>query len=193
MYSYNPLFFHILRILIWRTTCHTLLLLCNVIMNYKHLGCIMDTLHYQDKHNSLCILPKATQAVTLNLRAACLTRPTDVEQKHALALPLKSRNFTRILHKCYMAQMHYNKQSVKPAAICLVSLFCLEFHAYKCALSTRRLLSIKHRQSRLGESDGRFSESRTFFMPFSPDWQHVTLWKWQLNGNLVCRFIYLVW
>lgn len=53
----------------------------------------MDTLHYQDKHNSLCILPKAAEAVTLNHRAACLTRPTDVEQKHALALPLKSQEF----------------------------------------------------------------------------------------------------
>lgn len=62
----------------------------------------MDTPHYQDKHNPLCILPKAAQAVTLNRRAACLTRPTDVEQKHTLALLLKSQEFhmesTRMLH-----------------------------------------------------------------------------------------------
>lgn len=61
---------------------------------------------------------------------------------------------------------HTTINSVKPVAICLVYLLCLEFRPYKCALSTRRLLSIKHRQSRLGESDGWFSESRTFLCCF---------------------------
>lgn len=52
----------------------------------------MDTPHYQDKHNSLCIL-----TVKLNRRAARQTRPTDAEKQHIVSLPPKSWDCTRSL------------------------------------------------------------------------------------------------
>lgn len=71
----------------------------------------MDTEHYQDKHDSLRVLPKAAQAVTLNHRAACLTRPTDVEQKHTLAFPANVSGF-------HAAQRRQSKPAPqKPAAL----------------------------------------------------------------------------
>lgn len=84
--------FHRIGIFMSGTMCHKLLLLRAVMMNYKHLGCIMDTPHYQDKHDSLCIL-----AVKLNRRAAHQTRPTDAEQQRTVSLPPKSRDCTRSL------------------------------------------------------------------------------------------------
>lgn len=85
---------HRIGTFISRTMCHKLLLLRDVIVNYKHLGCIMDTPHYQDKHDSLYILAKA---VKLNCRAARQTRPTDAGQKHTVRLPHKSWDCTRSL------------------------------------------------------------------------------------------------
>lgn len=152
--------FHRIGILTSRTTCHKLLLLRDMIMNYKHLGCIMDTPHYQDKHYSLCILAKAAQAVALNRRAACLTRRMDIEQKHMLTLLLKSWDCTRSPR---------NAARLSCAAITGVSTQPpLSGLLVKRPGPTFQLLSVKQQQSCLGESDCHFSENRPFSCCFSP-------------------------
>lgn len=83
----------------------------------------MDTRHYQAKHDSLCILAKAAQAVALNRRAARLTRPTDPQQKHMATLLLKG--FHTESAQCCAPQLCRNNRHVQPATTSLVCLFSL--------------------------------------------------------------------
>lgn len=117
--------------------------------------------HYQDKHDSLCILAKAAQAAALNRRAACLARRMDIEQKHMLTLLLKSQDCTRS-----------PRDAARLSCAAITGMYTqppLSGLLVKRPGPTFQLLSVKQQQPCLGESDCHFSENRPFSCCFSPN------------------------